>query len=278
MRHTKQHLPALQDAQTLACILHWLSRVPGHWNRASLPQTKQNLLWRSAVDVGGAAAATYSKVLHQLMLQQNCCIGQSACAPRGVTGSLPPVAEASRGERRPRGPGDLQQGPTSVDVATKRQRMRPFGACAHGLTFQFSGVLRRRQPTLRDGGRSLLSRGCSILGCSLLGRRRRDRRRRDRRRQDRLRRDRPWRRHSNRCASEVGPGVIGARGQRRTRQCAGRPEVDGGSDGLGSVSVAGGVNCGARGGSGRGSAFPALVTGGMGGLVTCKYRGHKSAP
>ena len=50
-----------------------------------------------------------------------------------------------RRRRRSRGPSHLQQGPTSVDAATKRQRLRPIGACANGLTSPTSGGLRGRE-------------------------------------------------------------------------------------------------------------------------------------
>jgi hypothetical protein len=63
MRHTMQHLRGWQDMQRLASILHWLPPEPGQVNFTSeLPQTKQGyFFWHSALDIGGVAAATYSK-------------------------------------------------------------------------------------------------------------------------------------------------------------------------------------------------------------------------
>jgi hypothetical protein len=80
----------LQAAQRFAFKLHPLASKPEHPNIDFFSHTKQVLLRRSAIDVGGAAAGTCSKVQHQSMLQQKSGVGQSACAPRGVMGSLPP--------------------------------------------------------------------------------------------------------------------------------------------------------------------------------------------
>ena len=90
--------------------------------------------------------------------------GDKTAAAAATRAHLPDFRGPPRSRNRRRrswGPGHLQQGPTSVDVATKRQRLRPIG-----LTSPTSGGLRGREG---DDGPPPAPRGWRVPGRSIGG-------------------------------------------------------------------------------------------------------------